>query len=41
VKVVGDEAILQSLTTSLSKIIKKSNVLSVQKKCRMLQQAMW
>jgi hypothetical protein len=36
VKVVSDEAILWSLTTSLGKTIKKSNVLSIQEKCKML-----
>jgi hypothetical protein len=38
VKVVGDEAILRSSKMSLAKIIKKSDVLSVQEECRMLAQ---
>jgi len=38
-KVVGDETTLWSSITSLGKIIKKSNVLFVQEKCRKLAQA--
>jgi hypothetical protein len=37
-KVVGDEATLQSSTTSFGKIIKKLDALFVQEECRMLAQ---
>jgi oxalate decarboxylase/phosphoglucose isomerase-like protein (cupin superfamily) len=40
VKVVGDEAGLQSLIAGLGKSIKKLDVLSFQKECRMLAQTM-
>jgi hypothetical protein len=38
VEVASDEATLQSSKVNLGKIIKKSNVLSVQEECRMLAQ---
>lgn len=39
-KVVSDETTLHSSITSLSKFIKKSNVLSIEEKCKMLAQLM-